>query len=177
LNYSCFSDSAFSNAEFRNNNIDLVYKFNIFGFVFAFKIVSIVENITAMPTVSKITQGILIQAEPEFNEAYSSAERGNYVFTYHIAIHNNTEFACQLLRRKWIIFDSLGIQSEVKGEGVIGMQPIIKPGEIYRYDSYCPLKTDIGYMKGSYQMKRLDNNSVFEVHIPYFELITPNRLN
>ncbi|MFN5712897.1 MAG: hypothetical protein ACK46S_12840, partial [Bacteroidota bacterium] len=68
----------------------MVYKFNIFGFVFAFKIVSIVENITAMPTVSKITQGILIQAEPEFNEAYSSAERGNYVFTYHIAIHNNT---------------------------------------------------------------------------------------
>jgi ApaG protein len=69
------------------------------------------------------------------------------------------------------------LQSEVKGEGVIGVQPIIKPGEIYRYDSYCPLKTDVGYMKGIYQMKRLDNNSLFEVQIPYFELITPSKLN
>jgi ApaG protein len=155
----------------------LVYKFNIFEFVFASKILNLVKNITAMPTVSKITQGIMIQAEPEFNEAYSCAERNNYVFTYHIAIHNNTEFSCQLLRRKWVIFDSIGLQSEVKGEGVIGVQPIIKPGEIYRYDSYCPLKTDVGYMKGIYQMKRLDNNSLFEVQIPYFELITPSKLN
>jgi ApaG protein len=130
-----------------------------------------------MPTVSKITQGILIQAEPEFNEVYSSAERDNYVFTYHIAIHNNTNFACQLLSRKWIIFDSIGVQSEVNGEGVIGVQPIIKPGEVYRYDSYCPIKSDIGYMKGIYQMKRINDNSLFEVQIPLFELITPCRLN
>jgi ApaG protein len=130
-----------------------------------------------MSTVSKVTQGILIQAEPEFNEAYSSIERNNYVFTYHIAIHNNTNFTCQLLRRKWIIFDSIGTQTEVKGDGVIGEQPIIKPGEIYRYDSYCPIKSDIGYMKGIYQMKRCDNNALFDVQIPLFELITPNRLN
>lgn len=130
-----------------------------------------------MPTVSKITKGILIQAEPEFNEVYSSAERNNFVFTYHITIQNNTNVACQLLSRKWIIFDSIGVQSEVKGEGVIGVQPVIKPGEIYRYDSYCPIKSDIGYMKGVYQMKRLDNNSLFEVQIPLFELITPSRLN
>jgi len=65
-----------------------------------------------MPTVSKITQGILIQAEPEFNEAYSSAERDNYVFTYHIAIHNNTNVACQLISRKWIIFDSIGVKAK-----------------------------------------------------------------
>jgi ApaG protein len=140
-------------------------------------IVTIVQNITAMPTVSKITQGILIQAEPEFNEVYSSAERDNYVFTYHIAIHNNTNVACQLLSRKWIIFDSIGVQSEVKGDGVIGEQPIIKPGEVYRYESYCPLKSDIGYMKGLYQMKRIDDHSYFDVQIPMFELITPCRLN
>lgn len=130
-----------------------------------------------MSTVSKITQGILIQAEPEFNEVYSSVERNNYVFTYHIAIHNNTNFACQLLHRKWIIFDSIGVQSEVKGDGVIGVQPIIKPGEVYRYNSYCPIKSDIGYMKGIYQMKRIDNNSYFDVQIPMFELIMPSRLN
>jgi ApaG protein len=138
---------------------------------------TIVQNITAMPTVSKITQGILIQAEPEFNEAYSSAERNNYVFTYHIAIHNNTNFACQLLSRKWLIFDSIGVQSEVKGDGVIGEQPIIKPGEVYRYESYCPLRSDIGYMKGLYKMKRIDDQSYFDVQIPMFELITPYRLN
>jgi ApaG protein len=130
-----------------------------------------------MATVFKITQGILIQAEPEFNEAYSSAERNNYLFTYHIAIHNNSNFACQLLSRKWIIFDSIGVQSQVKGDGVIGEQPIIKPGEIYRYESYCPLRSDIGYMKGSYRMKRIEDQSFFEVQIPMFQLITPGRLN
>jgi ApaG protein len=82
-----------------------------------------------------------------------------------------------LLSRKWIIFDSIGVQSEVNGEGVIGVQPIIKPGEVYRYDSYCPIKSDIGYMKGIYQMKRINDNSLFEVQIPLFELITPCRLN
>jgi ApaG protein len=130
-----------------------------------------------MPTVSKITQGILIQAEPEFNEDYSNAERKNYVFTYHIAIHNNTNFACQLMSRKWIIYDSIGTRSEVVGDGVIGMQPVLQPGEVHRYDSYCPLKSDIGYMQGLYKMKRLDNNALFEVQIPLFELITPCRLN
>jgi ApaG protein len=130
-----------------------------------------------MPTVSKITQGILIQAEPEFNEVYSSEEKSNYVFTYHIAIHNNTNFAIQLLKRKWTIFDSIGVQSQVQGDGVIGEQPIIKPGEVYRYESYCPLKSDIGYMKGTYQMKHLEKNTIFEVQIPMFELIRPFRLN
>jgi len=130
-----------------------------------------------MPTVSKITKGILIQAEPEFNEVYSSAERDNFVFTYHISIHNNTNYDCQLLSRKWIIYDSVGVQSEVTGDGVIGIQPILKPGDVYKYESYCPIKSDIGYMKGAYQMKRLDNNKLFEVQIPMFELITPFRLN
>jgi ApaG protein len=130
-----------------------------------------------MPTASKITKGILIQAEPEFNEVYSSAERENFVFTYHISIHNNTNYACQLLSRRWIIFDSKGAKSEVSGEGVIGVQPIIKPGEIFRYDSYCPIKSEIGYMKGAYKMKRVDDHSLFEVQIPLFELITPYRLN
>lgn len=130
-----------------------------------------------MPTVSKITQGILIQAAPEFNEFYSSAQRENFVFTYHISIQNNTNFACQLINRKWLIFDSIGVQSEVKGQGVIGLQPIIQPGDVYEYESYCPIKSDIGYMKGSYQMKRIDNNELFEVQIPLFELVVPCRLN
>jgi ApaG protein len=130
-----------------------------------------------MPTVSKITQGILIQAEPEFNEFYSNAEKDNFVFTYHISIQNNTNYACQLLQRKWLIFDSIGAQSEVKGDGVIGIQPIIKPGERYKYESYCPIKSDIGYMQGVYKMRRLDNDKLFEVQIPQFELIAPFRLN
>jgi ApaG protein len=130
-----------------------------------------------MSTVSKITQGILIQAQPEFNEAFSRADRNNYVFTYHIAIHNNTNVACKLLSRKWIIFDSIGVQTEVKGDGVIGEQPIIKPGEVFRYESYCTIKSEIGYMKGLYHMKRIDDHSFFDVQIPMFELIAPWRLN
>jgi len=140
-------------------------------------LISIVQNITAMPTVSKITKGILIQAKPEFNEVYSNAERDNYVFTYRITICNNTNFACQLMSRKWIIFDSIGKQSEVKGEGVIGVQPIIEPGQVHSYESYCPIKSDVGYMKGVYQMRRLDNEAFFDVQIPLFELITPYKLN
>lgn len=130
-----------------------------------------------MPTASKITQGILIQAEPEFNEAFSNSESNNFVFTYHISIHNNTSVACQLISRKWLIFDSTGARKEIEGVGVIGEQPIIEPGQQYRYESYCPLHTEMGYMKGFYEMKRMDDNSYFEVQIPTFELIAPYRLN
>tara|TARA_R100001015_G_C4616780_1_gene172988 strand:+ start:1471 stop:1725 length:255 start_codon:yes stop_codon:yes gene_type:complete len=83
----------------------------------------------------------------------------------------------QLLSRHWYIFDSNGEYNEVKGEGVIGLQPIIDPGKSHEYQSYCNLRSDIGMMWGSYLMKKLSNEKLFEVQIPEFHLITPNRLN
>ncbi len=130
-----------------------------------------------MPKVSQITKGILIQVEPLFSELYSNADAQNFVFTYKITIQNNTDFTCKLVSRKWEIFDSINHHSEVEGDGVIGKQPIITPGEVYSYESYCPLRSEVGYMKGIFNMFRLDNNTYFEVVIPQFELIAKQRLN
>ena len=81
------------------------------------------------------------------------------------------------MRRKWLIFDSNGTQREVEGEGVVGVQPIIEPGETYQYVSGCNLKTEIGSMKGHYEMLRLIDETMFNVDIPEFQLIVPYKLN
>lgn len=81
------------------------------------------------------------------------------------------------MRRQWFIFDSNGTVREVEGEGVVGVQPVIAPGDSYSYVSGCNLKTDIGSMKGRYLMQRSIDNGEFLVDIPEFELIVPFRLN
>ncbi len=99
------------------------------------------------------------------------------MFAYRIVIQNMSDDAIRLMRRKWLIFDSNGTQREVEGEGVVGVQPIIEPGETYQYVSGCNLKTEIGSMKGHYQMLRLNDEVLFNVDIPEFELIVPYKLN
>jgi ApaG protein len=81
------------------------------------------------------------------------------------------------MNRHWTIFDSNGTKREVEGEGVVGQQPIIEPGNNHEYVSGCNLKTDIGSMKGSYEMKRIVDGQTFRVNIPEFYLITPFKLN
>jgi ApaG protein len=87
------------------------------------------------------------------------------------------EYAVQLRRRHWIIYDSNGTVREVEGEGVVGEQPIIEPGEFHEYVSGCNLKTDMGSMRGSYEMCRLLDNQPLLVNIPEFQLIATHRLN
>ena len=82
-----------------------------------------------------------------------------------------------LLARHWFIFDSNGAKREVEGEGVIGQQPVIEPGQSHEYVSGCNLKTDMGSMKGEYKMSRLIDNSIFNVIIPEFYMIAPYRMN
>jgi len=99
------------------------------------------------------------------------------VFNYKIQIENNSDYTIQLLRRHWFISDSNGIVRQVEGEGVVGQQPIIEPGESYEYISGCNLTTEMGKMVGTYQMSRHLDESRFEVNIPAFQLIVPHRLN
>ena len=124
-----------------------------------------------------VSKDILVSAVPSFVESHSKPTNQEFLFSYHIKIENSGNSTIQLLSRHWFIFDSNGEYAEVKGEGVIGLQPVIHPGQLHEYDSFCNLKTDMGMMWGSYLMKRMDDNSVFKVNIPEFHLIVPSRLN
>ncbi len=123
------------------------------------------------------TNGITISAETFFQEDLTDLRRGEYVFAYRITIQNNCAFAVQLMRRQWFIFDSSNIVREVEGEGVVGKQPLLAPGEVYQYVSGCHLKSDIGKMYGTYLMERRMDNEQFRVQIPEFQLVAPYRRN
>lgn len=127
--------------------------------------------------VTEITNGIKIVVETEYQSAYSSPSQYHYVFTYQITIENNSEKSVQLLRRQWQIYDAGFAKKEIKGEGVIGQQPMLVPGQSHQYISGCMLKSGIGKMVGTYQMQQLDDSSLFIVNIPTFSLVAPMRLN
>jgi ApaG protein len=122
-----------------------------------------------MKTYSKTTDGILISASPIFLEGRSNIMLKKFVFAYYIRIENQGSEPVQLMRRHWYIHNSDGEVEEVEGEGVIGEQPVIKPGEAHQYNSFCVLETFEGYMEGTYLMKR-ENGEFFETEIPRFNL-------
>jgi len=99
------------------------------------------------------------------------------VHAYWIKIENLSNSPVQLLSREWIIKDSNLINRHIKGDGVIGKQPIIESGAFHEYSSWCPIVTNIGQMSGKYRMKRLMDGSLFDVNIPAFALIHPPKLN
>jgi len=127
--------------------------------------------------VTAITQGVKISVDTVYQDEYSNPEKEHFMFAYQITIENLSEFAIQLMRRQWFIFDSNGTQREVEGEGVVGIQPMIEPGDSYSYVSGCNLTTDIGSMSGTYLMHRTVDDIDFTVDIPEFQLIVPYRLN
>lgn len=127
--------------------------------------------------IAEITQGIKVTVETEYQPSYSSPSQYHYVFTYRITIENQSEFTIQLLRRRWNIIDA-GFQSrEVEGEGVVGQQPVLEPGQSHQYVSGCNLKSGIGKMVGTYQMERIVDGFKFEVIVPEFTMVAPLRLN
>lgn len=126
---------------------------------------------------STITQGIRVSVETFYQEKHSSPEEGRYVHAYRITIRNEGTEAVQLLRRHWFIRDSNNILREVEGEGVIGQQPVLQPGEHHEYVSWTHLLTDIGKMYGTYTMLRLDDRSTLDVEIPEFTMVAPYRMN
>lgn len=128
-------------------------------------------------TTTAVTAGVRVTVKTEYQPSYSNPLQEHFVFTYRIRIENNSENTIQLLRRQWFIFDTNATVREVEGEGVIGLQPVLEPGETHEYVSGCNLKTTIGKMVGTYLMERLIDGKQFHVEIPEFNLIVPYRLN
>ena len=112
---------------------------------------------------------IKIKAISRFVKNRSSPENSIFLFSYDVEIKNNNDFEVQLLSRYWHIQDGDGNVEEVRGPGVIGLQPLIKPNERFEYSSFCPLKTPFGMMSGAYQMK-LNSEEIFDASIPSFSL-------
>ncbi len=126
---------------------------------------------------TQITEGIKISVECVFQPEYSNPERDHFMFAYLISIENLSDSSIQLMSRYWNIFDSIGDQNEVYGDGVVGEQPIIEPGQMHQYTSGCNLKSEMGYMEGYFNMIKLIDDSSFKVDIPRFNLIANYVLN
>lgn len=124
-----------------------------------------------------ITNGIKVSVETFYQPSYSQPVEMKYVFSYHITIENMSSQTVQLLRREWLIFDSNGTVRTVEGEGVIGRQPVLAPGESHQYASWSPLMTEMGKMTGSYIFRRDTDGREFRVNIPEFQLIAPFKMN
>jgi ApaG protein len=118
------------------------------------------------------THSIMVTVEPTYLDDESRPRRNRYLWAYHVTIENRGVEPVQLKSRYWKITDSLGRTQEVRGEGVIGEQPIIGPGESYEYSSGTPLSTPSGIMVGSYYMETRDGRTL-EIDIPAFSLDSP----
>ncbi len=123
------------------------------------------------------TNGIRISVRVFYNKEYSDPLEKKFVYVYEILIENLTDNPVQLMARHWRIFDGYGIKREVIGEGIIGRQPVIDPGEFHSYSSWSPVSTELGRMDGRYQMINLTTDEKFYVNIPSFDLIYPMILN
>lgn len=124
-----------------------------------------------------ISEGVKVSVETFYQTDYSNPLQSEFMFAYRITLENHNAFPVKLHRRHWHIFDSNGSNREVEGEGVVGVQPILQPGENYQYVSGCNLRTEMGRMMGTYQMENLHNKQMFEVSIPSFEMIVPMKNN
>lgn len=117
----------------------------------------------------KISEGIRITVRPSFLEDTSRRDQGQFVFLYAVRIENVSGSRARLVSRRWHIHDSIGEEMIVEGEGVVGEQPMLEPGGVHEYESYCVLKSANGYMQGQYFFEREDA-SRFGADIPRFVL-------
>lgn len=128
---------------------------------------------------SSTTRAITVTVKPIFLPDQSSPAENHFVWAYRVRIENNGRQTVQLLRRCWRITDGLGRFQEVRGAGVVGEQPVLKPGESFEYTSGTPLPTPSGIMVGTYEMES-ETGEQFDVDIPAFSLDSPHetvRLN
>ena len=127
----------------------------------------------AEPTSSAETEGIRVQVRSHYLAEQSSPRDDRYVFAYTITISNESARTAQLRTRHWIITDATGHKQEVRGEGVVGEQPVLAPGERFEYTSGVPLPTASGFMAGRYQMVS-ESGERFEIDVPTFSLDSPD---
>ncbi len=123
---------------------------------------------------SLTTHDIRVTVKPVYLEEQSSPEDGQYVWAYQVRIENLGEETVRLRNRYWSITDAHGRTQEVRGPGVVGEQPLLRPGDSFEYTSGCPLPTPSGVMVGSYEMEA-SNGERFEVAIPAFSLDSPHQ--
>lgn len=121
---------------------------------------------------SATTDGVTVRVSVSFLPEQSEPARGRWFWAYHIRIENGAAAPVQLISREWTIADGRGGRHDVQGEGVVGEQPVIAPGESFDYVSGCPLSTPTGWMEGVYRMVAADGRA-FAAQIPRFPLVAP----
>ena len=127
--------------------------------------------------VQQVTEGVNIMVETFYQPEHSNPLNSEYLFAYRITIENLSAHPVKLLSRHWHIIDSNGTHREVEGDGVMGQQPVISPGDSYQYTSASNLNSEIGKMYGSYTVENLFHKRKIKVAIPEFQLIAPAKLN
>jgi ApaG protein len=126
---------------------------------------------------SLITNGIKISVAHRYRLDLSCPHKGQYIFTYAVTIENLSQNTVRLMHRHWFIHDSSIPMREVTGDGVVGCQPVLPPGKVYRYESWSNLMSDIGKMYGFYMFVGIKDGCALKIPIPEFKLIVPWRLN
>ncbi len=125
------------------------------------------------PFFYRETQGMRITVRPLFMPEHSEPLVQRYVFAYLVRIENTSRRTSQLLTRYWRIYDSIGEEHEVRGDGVVGEQPVLAPGDTHEYSSFCVLKSPHGWMEGAYRFINNDD-TLFEAQVPRFALDAPD---
>jgi ApaG protein len=123
-----------------------------------------------------LTNGILVEVKSEYLAERSSPSAHRYAFAYTVKISNQGGETAQLRSRHWLITDATGEVQEVRGEGVVGAQPVLAPGEFFEYTSWCVIATSSGSMRGSYQMVPV-RGQPFDAEVAEFRLAMPHTLN
>lgn len=130
-----------------------------------------------MPNIyTLVTNNISIKAKPEYLDSESMPSEHNYIWLYHISVENNGNHSIQLINRYWHITNGNGLVQEVRGPGVVGLQPVIKPHEKFDYTSSVNLTTPTGIMHGYYEFVNNSDNTIFYAQIPVFSLDSTEQL-
>ena len=128
------------------------------------------------PLSDAVTLGIRVEVLSRYAAQNSNPQNGEWVFEYTVRITNHGSDTVQLISRHWIITDAAGHTQEVKGPGVVGHQPVLAPGESFKYSSWCPIQTPVGMMHGTYQMATAGGEQ-FDIEIAPFGLKAPYTVN
>jgi len=123
-----------------------------------------------------VTEGIRVEVRSDYRPERSEPQRQRWLFSYTVTISNQGQAPAQLVSRHWIIVDGNGRREDVQGDGVVGHQPRLEPGQSFEYTSYCVLQTSHGSMRGTYQMVR-DGGGRFDAEIAPFALVVPELVN
>ena len=129
-----------------------------------------------MSTSEAVTDGLRVEVDARYSPENSQPAANQWFFVYSVRISNEGGETCQLMSRHWIIRDATGRIEEVEGDGVVGEQPVLEPGDSFEYTSGCPLPTPFGSMEGTYQMVT-ERGSHFDAEIARFDLREPGAIH